>query len=76
MKWISHRGESYDAPENTIASYKLAMERDTDGMECDLHLTADNVIVCSHDWHTERMGSVRKVIAESAYDELQTVDVG
>ncbi len=76
MKWISHRGESADAPENTIEAYKLAMERDTDGMECDLHLTRDGKVVCSHDGNTGRMGDKDLVIKESTYEELLTVDVG
>ena len=35
VKWISHRGESIDAPENSIPAFKLSLERQTDGMECD-----------------------------------------
>ncbi|MBR2720982.1 MAG: glycerophosphodiester phosphodiesterase, partial [Lentisphaeria bacterium] len=38
VKWISHRGESLDAPENSLAAFKLSLERKTDGMECDVHL--------------------------------------
>ena len=41
VKWISHRGESADAPENSIAAFKLSLERRTDCMECDVHLTRD-----------------------------------
>ena len=41
VKWISHRGESADAPENTLPAFKLALERNTDGFETDIHLTAD-----------------------------------
>ena len=48
-EWISHRGESLDAPENTLSSFKLAMERDTDGMETDIHLRSEGVLVCIHD---------------------------
>ena len=32
-KWISHRGESYDAPENTVPAFRLSQEKKTDGME-------------------------------------------
>ena len=39
--YISHRGESADAPENTMAAFRLAWERGTDGIECDVHRTAD-----------------------------------
>ena len=72
--WVSHRGESYDAPENTLAAFKLALERDTDAWETDIHFTKDNVIVCCHDSFTERTCDKNMVIAESTFDELQTLD--
>ena len=37
-KWISHRGESYDAPENTVPAFRLSQEKKTDGMECDIYM--------------------------------------
>ena len=37
---IAHRGESKDAPENTLPAYKLAVERGF-GFECDLYLSKD-----------------------------------
>ena len=72
--WVSHRGESYDAPENTLAAFKLALERDTDAWETDIHFTKDRVLVCCHDAHTERTCDKRMVISESAFEELQTLD--
>lgn len=41
--WVSHRGESYDAPENTLSAFKLARERNTDAWETDIHFTGDKV---------------------------------
>ena len=31
--FLSHRGESDDAPENTMSSFALAAEMDSDGIE-------------------------------------------
>ena len=42
-RFLSHRGESDDAPENTLAAYKLAMERDSDGIELDIPETRSMV---------------------------------
>lgn len=56
MEWISHRGESADAPENTLESFALARQRATDGSECDVHFTHDGKLVVCHDNTTERMG--------------------
>jgi glycerophosphoryl diester phosphodiesterase len=38
---IGHRGASADAPENTIAAFELALEQGADGIELDVHLSAD-----------------------------------
>ena len=73
--WISHRGESHDAPENTASAFRLAMERDVDGMETDIHLTSDNVLVCSHDANTQRCcGGVSMVIEQSTFEEVEKLD--
>ena len=75
VKWISHRGESLDAPENSIPAFKLSLERHTDGMECDIHLTADQVVVVAHDATTARMGDRNLDIAKSSFAELAEVNI-
>ncbi len=75
VQWISHRGESYDAPENTLAAFRLAAARRTDGSECDVHLTRDGRLVVAHDSNTWRMGDRALEIESSTYEELQTVNV-
>lgn len=73
---IAHRGESYDAPENTLASINLAWERNADAVEIDVHLTQDNRVVAIHDTHTKRTGGVRKYIKRLTLLELKKIDVG
>lgn len=75
VKWISHRGESADAPENTCPAFQLSLERKTDGMECDVRLTKDQYLVVGHDGDTSRGGDMVKVIAESTLEELQQVNL-
>ncbi len=75
VKWISHRGESFDAPENTLAAFKLSLERKTDGMECDVHLTTDGKVIIAHDNFTSRMGDKIVNVEEVTYDELQEICV-
>jgi len=74
VQWISHRGESSDAPENTLAAFRLAMTRDTDGMECDIYSTADQVLVCCHDETTTRTSGQEKSITKSTLAELRQLD--
>ncbi len=73
---IAHRGESYDAPENTLASINLAWERNADAVEIDVQLTKDEKIIVIHDRTTLRTGDKYKRIASNNYDELLKIDVG
>ena len=75
VKWISHRGESCDAPENSIPAFKLSLERRTDGMECDVHLTADQQVVVAHDGHTGRMGDRLAVISQTLLADLRKINI-
>lgn len=77
VKFISHRGESLDAPENTIPAFALSFERKSDGMECDIYFTADKYLVCNHDGNTLRV-SGEKVDADinnTTFADLQKIDV-
>ena len=71
---IAHRGESYDAPENTHASINLAWEREVDAVEIDVQLTKDEKIVVIHDKSTLRTGGKLKRISSNTYDNLSIYD--
>ena len=45
---IAHRGESVDAPENTLPAYRTAVERGF-GFECDIYRSADGRLFTFHD---------------------------
>ena len=46
---IGHRGAPYYLPENTIASFKKALDLGANGLEFDLCLTKDEKIIIFHD---------------------------
>lgn len=46
---FGHRGTILFAPENTLPAYEYAIDSGGDGIEVDLHLTADGVLVAMHD---------------------------
>lgn len=73
---IAHRGASHDAPENTLAAFRLAWQQGADGIEGDFRLTADGQIVCMHDADTRRTTGTAKTIAEATLPELQPLDAG
>ena len=76
FKIIAHRGESFDAPENTLASVNLAWERGADAVEIDVHLSADNKIVVIHDSTTKRIGNYNQKVSRQTFTELRQLDVG
>ena len=69
--FLSHRGESDDAPENTIEAFKLAMERDSDGIELDVRLTCDKYLVVVHDADLKRVANADLTVSDSTLAELQ-----
>lgn len=73
---IAHRGAAHDAPENTLAAFKLAWQQGADGIEGDFHLTRDGEIVCIHDADTKRTAGQAKKVAEATLAELRQLDVG
>jgi glycerophosphoryl diester phosphodiesterase len=75
---IAHRGASYDAPENTLAAFRLAWEQQADGIEGDFYLTSDRQIVCFHDKTTLRVAPAvpERPVAEMTLAELRKLDVG
>lgn len=73
---IAHRGESFIAPENTLASINLAWDKMDKAVEIDIHLTMDNEIVVIHDYDTLRVSGVKKIIKESSLQELKSLDFG
>ncbi|MBR7104024.1 MAG: hypothetical protein IKC65_03695 [Lentisphaeria bacterium] len=72
--WVSHRGESYDAPENTLAAFRLALERDTDAWETDIRFTRDKQLICCHDASLHRTCGVEQEVAETDFEQLRTFD--
>lgn len=50
---IAHRGESHDAPENTLPAYRTAVERGF-GFECDIYRSADGRLFTFHDRDLKR----------------------
>jgi glycerophosphoryl diester phosphodiesterase len=76
MEFIAHRGASSEAPENTLASVKLAWKVDADAVEVDIHLSGDKKIVVIHDSNTKRTSGQDHIIRDTNSDELRKLDVG
>ena len=75
---VAHRGASHDAPENTLAAFRLAWQRGADAIEGDFQLTADGHIVCIHDKKTKRVAPEQPdlTVEEATFEQLRRLDVG
>ncbi len=73
---IAHRGASAEAPENTLAAFKLAWKKGADGIEGDFYLSRDGQIVTIHDATTKRTANKNLVVADSTLAQLRKLDFG
>jgi glycerophosphoryl diester phosphodiesterase len=71
---IAHRGFTKDSPDNTLESFYAAIKLGADGIECDVHETADHHFVIFHDdelagksINTLSLSEIRKVKLAAQY---------
>lgn len=74
---IAHRGESLDAPENTLPAYRMAVERGF-GFECDIYLSKDGRVFTFHDRNLKRTtdGANTSKCGVVTWSEIEKLDVG
>lgn len=75
---ISHRGESIDAPENTMPAFKTAVDRGF-GFECDIYLSSDKRLFAFHDRNLTRTtaGACTNDCVDTSWkDVISKVNVG
>ncbi|HDS08438.1 MAG TPA: glycerophosphodiester phosphodiesterase [Bacteroides sp.] len=75
MLFVAHRGASYLAPENTLASIRLAWELGADAAECDVMLTSDQQVVLFHDKTTGTLTGEDHVVRETSWEVLRNLDI-
>jgi glycerophosphoryl diester phosphodiesterase len=73
---LAHRGASAVAAEHTLAAYRAAIDCGADGVECDVRLTRDRVLVCVHDRRVDRTSSGRGVVSTLELADLAELDFG
>ncbi len=67
---VGHRGAAAVAPENTLSSFQAAEAAGAEGVELDVRLTLDGVVVCFHDDRLDRLTPARGPLAERTWAEL------
>lgn len=73
---IAHRGASAAAPPNTLAAFEKAIELGADGIEFDVHLSADGVPVVIHDFTVDATTDGSGWVASLTLAQLKQLDAG
>jgi len=76
MFLYAHRGASAEAPENTLVAFRRALETGADGVELDVHLSADGIPVVIHDETLDRTTDGVGAVAAHGIEALRTLDAG
>ena len=71
MLRVGHRGAKAYAPENTLMSFKKAMEIGVDAVELDVRKTKDNQLVVIHDADVKRTTDGEGLVSELTLKEIK-----
>ena len=72
---IGHRGAKGHALENTLISFQKALDLGVDGIELDVHLSADNQIIVIHDETINRTTNGDGFVNQLSLQELKALRI-
>lgn len=72
----AHRGVAKYYPENTMVSFRAAMDMRPDMIETDVHITKDGQLVLIHDHKLDRTTDTRGLIRETNLSDIKKADAG
>lgn len=73
---FAHRGGCALGPENTVAAFERGLAAGADGLELDVHLSSDGVVVVFHDATLDRTTDSTGPVDRRTAAELSRVDAG
>ncbi len=73
---IGHRGAPAEAPENTLASFRRALDLGVAAVELDVQLTQDGRLAVIHDETLDRTTNGRGPVGDFTLAQLQKLDAG
>ena len=76
MRIYAHRGVSAHLPENTLAAFSRAIDLGVDGIELDVHLSAEKIPMVIHDETVDRTTNGTGRISEFTAVQLGLLDAG
>ena len=75
-KVMAHRGSSKEAPENTMAAFRKAIDDMADYIELDVQLTNNGEVIVMHDSNAYRTTGVDENIVNMTYKDVRKLDAG
>jgi len=73
---FAHRGDLTHAPENTLPAFSQAIQKDADGVELDVKLTADGHVIVIHDGTVDRTTDGKGKIGSFTLEAIRELDAG
>lgn len=73
---IAHRGAMAYAPENTIASFRIALELGANALELDLRQTKDGRLIVIHDASVNRTTNGKGNVDDYSFETIRDLDAG
>jgi glycerophosphoryl diester phosphodiesterase len=73
---IAHRGASGEAPENTMAAFRRAVEAGAEFIETDLQISRDARLVAVHDDMLDRTTNAHGPVSAKTLEQLRQLDAG
>ena len=73
---VGHRGNAAHAPENTIESFRQAVDLGVDALELDVHLSGDGHVVVIHDSTLDRTTNGSGRVERLTLAEIREADAG
>ncbi|WP_058304554.1 glycerophosphodiester phosphodiesterase [Gorillibacterium timonense] len=73
-KIFAHRGAAGNAPENTMAAFRLAVEQGADGIELDIQMSKDGELIVIHDETLDRTTDGTGLVVARTAAELRELN--
>jgi glycerophosphoryl diester phosphodiesterase len=73
---FAHRGASGTEPENTIRSFRRALDMGAEWIEFDVHVAAGGELIVFHDERLDRRTDGTGLVADRSLDYIRSLDAG
>lgn len=71
-----HRGDPKNFPENTLESFKSAIDTGADMIETDIHATLDGELVLIHDHDVKRTTDGEGLVKDMTFEQIRALNAG